>query len=264
MVTSLQVQGRELHFPTPLTEARIVDRPNRFIINAEVGGRVLRCHSAVTGRIGGLTLNGLPCLLSFPSEPNVKRTTEATVEAIALEEHASSTFQWIGVNQPRANSFVEAALAAGLFAPEFSHPRSIRREQKLGSSRIDLLVDGDYYIEVKMPLLELAAVRQEVTPWKDFGLGSSSPRFERQLQDLMDAITAGKRAGQLTVFSYHQTGPMSEAEQFARNITYHPLQEEAEAAGMKRWRVELEFSPTHVTVGKLREVAAGSYRLPTV
>lgn len=240
-----------IEFETPLLQARIIERPNRFIVYAELDGKKVKCHSAVTGRIGGLTLNGLPCLLSGPYSGT--RSTEYTVEAIALEEPSSPTFQWIGVNQSAANAYVQAAVEGGMLAPLLP-PGEVKREQTLGSSRIDFLLYQQLYLEVKMPLLELAAVRPETIPYKDFGLGSDSPRFLKQLQDLMDAMAAGKRAGQLTVFAYSPTGPMGEDEQLARNITTHPVLHEAEAKGLERYRLDLKLTPEQLTVASFKPV----------
>ena len=74
-------EGRRLTFAHPLTEARIINRPNRYVAYAELNGEEVRCHTPVGGRIGGLTLDGLPCLLSGPYEG---RATDYTVEAIGL------------------------------------------------------------------------------------------------------------------------------------------------------------------------------------
>ena len=59
-------QSKKLVFDEPLTEAHLIERPNRYV--AEVAllrdGTVQRAHVPVGGRIGGLTLDGLPCLIS--------------------------------------------------------------------------------------------------------------------------------------------------------------------------------------------------------
>ena len=55
---------RVVTFPQPLIRGTIVRRPNRFIIDVDLGGQVVPCHCPTTGRIGNLVLDGLPCLLS--------------------------------------------------------------------------------------------------------------------------------------------------------------------------------------------------------
>ena len=251
-MVALTPQDGKLYFNEPLKQARVVNRPNRFVVYAELEGRVVKCHSPVTGRIGGLTLDGLPCLLSGPYSGT--RTTEYTVEAIGLEAPASPTFQWVGINQTAVNSYVEAAFKANMLAPLLP-AGEVKREQALGTSRIDFLLYGDLYMEVKMPLLELATFRPATIPYKDFGLGSDSPRFLKQLEDLMDAMRAGKRTGQLTVFAYEQAGPMSREEQLAKNITTHPVLHKAEQEGLERWRLDLKLTPTALQVASLEEVS---------
>lgn len=236
-------RGSRLYLKEPLKQARIIERPNRFVIYAELHGRVVKCHSPVTGRIGGFTLTGLPCLLSGPHDLS-KRSTEYTVEAIGFEEPERPSFQWVAINQGAGNRYFEALFAADLLSPLLP-AGALRREVRLGSSRVDFLLYEDLYLEVKMPLLELAVAHHPALPYKDFGLGSDSPRFLQQLEDLMAAMAEGKRAGQVTVFGYEATGPMERAEQLARNITTHPVLHRAEEAGLERWRLDLRLTPEY-------------------
>lgn len=126
---------KSLLFPTKLIRGIIVSRPNRFIMMVEncQTGIVERCHCPVTGDIGYLDFNkgGIPCLLSEPIKAG-QRSTAFTVEAISLNTDSGSTsstaaaaaaknkkmhkqtpLQWIGINQVKANSYVQHFLAQG-------------------------------------------------------------------------------------------------------------------------------------------------------
>jgi sugar fermentation stimulation protein A len=80
---ALHVRDGTIYFPEPLTQAAIVRRRNRFVIDVDLDGAVVGCHCPTTGRIGILVLDGLPCLLS--ASRNSARATPYTVEAISVD-----------------------------------------------------------------------------------------------------------------------------------------------------------------------------------
>lgn len=231
--------------PRPLVQARIVNRPNRFIVWAELDGQVVKCHCPVSGRIGGLTLDGLQCLLSGPHEG---RGTAYTVEAIALEPEISPTFQWIGVNQTRCNAVVEELLKANALAAGFpvANPSEVRREKALGASRIDFLVKGQTFIEVKMPLLVVHAVTPDTVPVKVFPPGNPSERLPKQMRDMTAAIATGMRGAMVVVFQYSNTKGTTLEEQVHSNIFPDEALQAAKAAGLEQWICTLEFTRDHI------------------
>ena len=143
---ALHVQDGTIYFPEPLTQAVIVQRRNRFVIDVDLDGVVIGCHCPTTGRIGTLVLDGLPCLLS-PSRSST-RATPYTVEAISVDPPGTRAPAWIGINQNAANRFVEQALTHHML-PAMITVGTLRREQALGRSRLDFLVNDTAYIEVK-------------------------------------------------------------------------------------------------------------------
>jgi DNA-binding sugar fermentation-stimulating protein len=135
-----------IYFPEPLTQAAIVRRRYRFVIDVHLGGAVVGCHCPTTGRIGTLVLDGLPCLLSASRNP--ARATPYTVEAVSVDPPGTRTPAWIGINQNAANRFVEQALTHQML-PAMVTADTLKREQVLGGSRLDFLVNDTTYIEVK-------------------------------------------------------------------------------------------------------------------
>lgn len=239
--------------PRPLLEARIVERPNRFIVVADLAGHVVRAHCPVSGRIGGLTLNGLSCLLSGPYEG---RGTGYTVEAIALEPETSPTFQWIGVNQTRCNAVVESLLKANALSTAFpvSDPSEVRREKTLGASRIDFLVNDATFIEVKMPLLSIHAVTPATVPVKTFPQANPSERLPKQMRDMTAAIATGLRGAMLVVFQYENTKGTTFEDHLHSNIFPDEALLQAKQAGLEQWVCTLAFTRAHLAFRALKQV----------
>lgn len=128
---------------TPLVEARVVARPNRFLMDVELDGEIQRYHCPTTGRIGNLDLPGMIALVSPSSDVN--RRTRGTVQALRVGE------EWLGINQAASNRFIDAALMnrrltemvnPDLYWPEWSH----------NGSRLDFMLDSTVLMEVKTPL----------------------------------------------------------------------------------------------------------------
>jgi sugar fermentation stimulation protein A len=61
-------------FPSLLKEGVILSRPNRFIMMVDASGETLRCHCPTTGKLGDLSLAGLPCLYSSSRSASRKKT----------------------------------------------------------------------------------------------------------------------------------------------------------------------------------------------
>lgn len=239
-------ESRTIHFPTPHKVGIIVNRPNRFILEVEVEGKLEKCHCPTTGKIaGGMALAGLPCLVSGPYDLT-KRTTAYTVEAISPLHLGEVGQQWVGINQTAINRQVGEALEKGWLAPMVPEalPGSIKREQRLGSSRIDFLIGDSTWLEVKMPITYIdspgapAALTSKKTP-KPMGVS----RMEKQMGDLTAALLEGKRAIILATYGY--TMPHGLAPQATRGSNFKPLPALARAleAGLERWQLNWSYHP---------------------
>ena len=149
-MTVLDASTQPFLFPEPLREGVILARPNRFIMDVDFGdGAPVRCHCPAVSRIGGLDLAGRPCLVS--DSHNAKRKMPLTVEAYSLQRPDDPDKRWIGINQNASNRYVEHFLRGGAFAAITDPVHDVRREVPLGDSRLDFLVNGDLYLEVKAP-----------------------------------------------------------------------------------------------------------------
>lgn len=139
-------------FPEPLIEGIILSRKNRFLMQVEIDDSEHTCHCPTTGRIGKIDLDGRPCLLSESN--SLLRKTQYTVEAISLNQPDDQDKNWIGINQNAVNRCIEYYLKSNGFPRMLFAPKNVLREQFLGASKLDCLVD-DTYIEVKAPLQEI-------------------------------------------------------------------------------------------------------------
>jgi sugar fermentation stimulation protein A len=140
----MRVRNGKILFPAPLRRATIVHRRNRFVIDVDIDGAVVGCHCPTTGRVGTHVLDGLPCLLS-PSS-NAARSAPYTVEAVSVDPPRARRPSWIGINQNAADRLVEHALTHQMLATMITVD-TLRREQTLGHSRLDFLVNEHTYLE---------------------------------------------------------------------------------------------------------------------
>ena len=223
-------------FPTPLSEGRIVSRPNRFIMIVRADGKTLRCHCPTTGRLGDLELSGLPCLYS--TSPSKSRKTGYTVEAISARPGG----EWIGINQNAANRYFEFFLRNGLLTRLARG--QVRREVRLGKSRIDFLV-GNAYVEVKTPLIMLPApegiARVKRSRFDSFD------RLIRHMGELKDSLASGKKAKIALCFLY-DARPFRPPPPDGTNNRILAAAREAEEAGVERWQVNLRVDRAGVSL----------------
>jgi sugar fermentation stimulation protein A len=231
-------------FESPLEEGKIVCRPNRFIMQVEKDGSVFICHCPSTGKIGNITLEGLPCLLS-PSVDTTRKTTH-TVEAISLD-HAKS---WMGINQNAANRYVEHFFRSGLLNHIAANGHKILREQKIGHSKLDFKIE-DTYVEVKTPLMYMPWL-PEATPLQERA-ASYFERFMRHLTDLSDAMKSHENAAMLTCFIYDapifQIPKPTEKNKIIRDAVRHAI-----ASGVKMWQLNMSIDPRGVNLIKYFDI----------
>lgn len=241
----LDGSSESLIYDDALLEAQIIERPNRYVAQvADPDGTVHRSFVPVGGRIGGLTLDGLPCLLSGPY---AKGATSHTVEAIGSHyDRNHSDFQWVGINQGASNRYVGSLLAADLL-PELSLgiPRdTLRRERKLAGKRIDFSLGAgeppELWVEVKTPLISLLAELDDAIPIKtDFGPGAPSKRMPEQFLELAKDRARGSRVVFLGVFGYERRSGVSAEERYLANLNLDGLVDEGLKLGIEFGELEL-------------------------
>ena len=224
-------------FIPPLKEGSIVSRPNRFVMTVRAGGRTLKCHCPTTGRIGDLELSGLPCLYSTSADR--KRKTAHTVEAISTSPSERS---WVGINQTAANRYLEFFLRSGALSKMVSG--TVKREVRLGRSRIDFLV-GDTYVEVKTPLTTLPAGEGVARVKRN--RFDSFDRLVKHMGELRRSLSRGRRA--IIVLCYlYDARPFEPPAKDRTNSRILKAASMAERAGVERWQVNLNIDREGVSL----------------
>lgn len=248
----LAMTAKMFKFDQPLKRARIVRRPNRFIMEIELDGETVRAHCPSTGSIGGYTLDDLPCLISGPY-PTDKRSTAYTVEAFAVREEDEEGFEWIGINQTAANRYVAWALEQNLLTthPLITEDAKVKREPKLGSRRLDFLINDMLYVEVKTPLKRLQVTAPSSVAQKPL-TPTTVDRMVAQVEEITLALGAGQSATMFTCFMYDNPGFTVPASH-SKSKQYAAIGEamaNARQAGMEQWQINFKIEPEGVTLTK--------------
>ena len=220
-------------FEEPLKKAIIVNRRNRFVMDVLVDDLLAPCHCPVTGRIGDIIFENIPCLVSETYDSN--RKTHFTVEAISVDGE-----QWIGINQGRVNDYVEAFLFENQL-DAFSTPRGIKREIVIGGARIDFQIDG-IFMEVKAPLSELLTIPLPHFKRKRLKRPIETERLIRHLHALISTLPQTGRAVLLYVFLYDApiyTGNSNRKQ----DHLIRQLINDAIPSGLEIWQLNCTISP---------------------
>ncbi len=231
-------------FPEPLREGIILARPNRFIMDVLLDGQEVRCHCPVVTRIGNLDLAGRPCLVSDSHDP--KRKMPMTVEAFSLDEPVDSDKQWIGMNQNASNRYVEHFLHQNAFEAITGPVSDLRREVKLGDSRLDFLVNDALYLEVKTPMVQIQTDipdRIRRLPDKPF---NSTDRAMRHLRELARSLEDHDRAVILYCLYYDNFGF-----RYYHGTTYDEVMQTVQTchdAGVELWQADFSVTPQEVSL----------------
>lgn len=170
-------------YEAPLVEVVILDRRKRFLADVRwPDGTLATAHLANTGSMAGCWHPGALARVRDSGDP--KRRLRYSVEQIQVEG------EWIVVNTARANQVVAAGLAARAFDGLGWPGNGVRREVRLGESRVDFArVDGDLvrtWIEVK-------SVTLREGEWLRFP-DAVSVRARRHVEALAKAVRAGAHA----------------------------------------------------------------------
>jgi len=237
-------KNNALIFETPLVEGLIHKRRNRFIMEVEVDRMMYDCHCPTTGRIGNIVLSNIPCLLS-KSKDNTRKTAY-TVEAISLDPPSNKNKSWVGINQNAANRYVEYFLKNGQLSKMVMNGDTVKREQKLGDSRLDFLV-GNTYIEVKTPLTKLQVENKNHVPTKEVSEFDSSDRFIKHIEELAQSLKQNERAVLVTCFIYNNPG-FNVATKNKHSDYIKGKVQSCIARGIEVWQINLKISPLKVNL----------------
>ncbi len=129
-----------------IKEGYFINRPNRFIAEIDIDGKIERCHVKNTGRCRELLIPGTKVLLEESSNPS--RKTKYDLIQVYKQDNL------VNMDSQMPNYLVKEWIEKTHFFPEMTH---IQMEKTYGNSRFDLFVEYQgkkAFIEVKGVTLE--------------------------------------------------------------------------------------------------------------
>ncbi len=171
-----------MRFPSTLHRGRLVSRYKRFLADVRLDdGQLVTAHCANPGSMRTCLQVGGRVWLSHNDSP--RRKLPWTWEVAEVGDSL------VYVNPARANDLSVEAIKAGVVA-ELRDYDLLRREVRLGDSRVDLLLQGapgDCYVEVKCATMTLGEGRAAFPD-------SVTKRGTRHMEELLGARRRGARA----------------------------------------------------------------------
>jgi len=162
-------------FPSGLISATFLRRVNRFLIEAELDGEMVRCHLHDPGRLPDILSQKREILLL---ERNGKRKTRYDVIAARMGG------EWVFIHSGYHSMFAERIVDSDTLQ-ELAGYKIARREFLYGKSRIDFLLSNDTraLLEVKGCTL----VRDGVALFPD----APTERGRRHVMEMLKAMEEG-------------------------------------------------------------------------
>ena len=144
-----------------IIEAKFISRPNRFIAEVEIDGKIQKAHVKNTGRCKELLVKGATVLLEdFEGRMG---TRKMRYSLIGVEKVTGDKTVMINMDSQAPNKVVKEALENNIIIPEnLENVEYVKGEYTYGNSRMDFYVRDksgkETLIEVKGVTLENAGV----------------------------------------------------------------------------------------------------------
>lgn len=198
------------------TIGRFIERPNRFIARVEIEGRQETVHVKNTGRCKELLAPQREVALVRSGNPGRK----TRYDLVAVKKPYRG---WINIDSQAPNQAVREWLEAQDYD-------LIKPEYRYGKSRID------FYLErgAEKILLEVKGCTLEVEG-KGYFPDAPTERGVKHLRELAGAVAAGYAA--VVAFVIQMNGVREVYPNAATHPEFGEALEEAEAAGVKIWRL---------------------------
>ena len=161
-----------------IRKAVFIDRPNRFIANVKLEGRVVQVHVKNTGRCRELLIPGADVYIQ--GSDNLNRKTAYSLISVQKGDRL------INMDSQAPNHVWAEFLDTKPVLPGFGRVEHYKREVAYGASRMDFYVESGYgngYIEVKGCTLEADGVAR----FPD----APTERGTRHIYELTKAVQCG-------------------------------------------------------------------------
>jgi sugar fermentation stimulation protein A len=182
-----------MRFPSPLIEARLIQRYKRFLADVELeDGTVVTAHCANPGSMMGLKQPGSRVFLTPAVNPKAKLPYSWEL----IEADLPGGSQLVAINTSNPNRLAEEAILGGQI-PELAGYSTFKREVKYSeNSRVDIVLSDNNrptcFVEVKNCHLMRTAGLAEFPD-------SVTSRGAKHLGDLSREVAAGNRAVMLYI-----------------------------------------------------------------
>ncbi len=171
----------------PLIWTRFVERPNRFLVHAEMdGGELAVTHLADPGRLEELLVPG--ARVAITPAVGEKRKTEFSV--VLVDAGSSLVSLHTGVpNRLARDAFERGAI------PEFAHLATVRREVTVGKSRFDFEMSNEGADRCLVEVKSASLVENGIALFPD----AVTARGKRHVEELTALKLDGVRTAVLAV-----------------------------------------------------------------
>ena len=230
-----------MRFPTPLTEAVLIQRYKRFLADVRLpNGDEITVHCPNPGAMLGLNQPGNRVWISDSGNP--KRKLRHTLEIMEVPSPTTNAAVLVGINTNLPNKLAEEAILAGQIETLTGYS-NLRREVKYGeNSRIDILLEEDgrhpCYVEIKNVHLVREAGLHEFPDCK-------TARGAKHLHEMANMVRAGARAVMLYVVQREDGDRLSFAEDLDPN--YAEAFQDAAKAGVEAIAIRCDISTQDIT-----------------
>lgn len=127
----------------PIHKAIYLSRPNRFLAEIDLNGRIVEAHVKNTGRMREILKKGNTCYIMEAKNKN-RKTKYDLITMVSDGEYINLDSQV--PNRVISDAFLNSQIEG------YENPSEIKREYTVGDSRLDMLVMKDekrLYVEVK-------------------------------------------------------------------------------------------------------------------
>ena len=225
-----------MKFKEPLTKAKFVSRPNRFITIIDINGEKHRSHLADPGRLKELLFPGVELLVREIKNIEKRKTQFSTI-MVRFKD------QLISLVSTLPNQFVKDELIKQRL-PFFQKFNLVRPEVTIGKHRFDFLLEDetgeDFILEVKSVTL----VKNEIAMFPD----SVTLRGKNHVQALKELVKKNKKTGVL--FVCQRPDATSFQPMWQRDDKFCYALHEAHKFGVKIWCITLSISEDDIEYNK--------------
>ena len=231
-----------MKFQKEMRRGIILKRYKRFLADIQLEGeeRPIVAHVPNTGSMKTCWEAGQKVLCSYENNP--KRKLQYTLQMTHNGE------SWIMVNTSATNDLAVEAIENGTISELLGYQK-LKREVKVGNSRIDILLDygreRPCYVEVKNVTL---AGEERAALFPD----AVSERGQKHLRELMALVNGGKRGCMLYVVNRDDVGHFAPAESI--DPVYASLLRQAAKVGVEILAYQSQLNSHEVTVAKKMDV----------